>query len=84
MSVGQRAPRARERRISSHEGTEMTQISVSTRRVVGGLRHWIYPSHHQIALIAAIEAGVTVLGLPLWAHVLIAAAVHWPLVGRRW
>jgi hypothetical protein len=62
----------------------MAKISVSTRRVIGRLRHWIYPSHHQVALILAVEAGMAVLGLPLWAHILTAAAVHWLAVGRRW
>lgn len=61
----------------------MAQISVSTRRFIGWLRHWIYSSHRQVALILAVEATGAVFGLPLWAHVALAAALHWIMARRR-
>jgi hypothetical protein len=60
----------------------MAQVTNHRTSRAAQLRHWIYPSHRQVILLAAVEAAFTRLGLPLWAHILAAVAVHWIIVRR--
>jgi hypothetical protein len=62
----------------------MAQTSATTfRRAAAQLRHWLYLSPRQIALIVAVEILLTFLGLPLWAHAIGAGAMHWIVAGWR-
>ena len=47
------------------------------------LRQWVHPSRRQVTLIVAIEVGLTLFGLPLWAHLAVAIAAHWIVVEWR-
>jgi hypothetical protein len=38
--------------------------------------HWLFPSRTIAAITLTVEIGLTALGLPLWAHVLVAVLLH--------
>ena len=44
--------------------------------------HWLFPSREHLAITIAIEMALTVLGVPLWAHLLLGALAH--LIALAW
>ena len=38
--------------------------------------HWYFPSCRQLAISLAAEIGLSFLGLPLWAHLILGLAIH--------
>lgn len=52
----------------------------------GRVIHWLFPSRRQVAVGVAAELGLAILGLPLWVHLALGAALHVVihLVGRFW
>ena len=47
--------------------------------------HWLFPSRREVAISLAVDAVVTILGLPLWMHLALGLMLHAAvrLVGRR-
>jgi hypothetical protein len=70
--AGQARP-DKERRIRFPEGTPMAQVTkLNPHRTAAQLRHWLYPSHRQVALIVRADP----LGLPLWVHLPLGLLFH--------
>lgn len=38
--------------------------------------HWLIPSRRQVAISLASDVGLVALGLPLWAHLILALVIH--------
>jgi hypothetical protein len=61
-----------------------TNATTPTRGRTARVTHWIVPSRRQVAIGLAVDAGLTVLGLPLWVHLILGVVLHLMihLVGR--
>ena len=61
-----------------------SNAATTTHSRMARVIHWLFPSRRQVAISVAVDAGLAVLGLPLWMHLAIGVVLHAivHLVGR--